>query len=124
MKIIEAINSVNELLPNSYDQSRKVAWLSTLDAMVKSEIIDNHEGGEGCTFTGYDSETEINTTDLLVSAPHDLIYLRWLEAQIHYHNGENEKYNNAIEAFNTVYGAFRNYYNKKFIPKGKTIKFF
>lgn len=124
MKVIDAINTVNKLLPNSYEQSMKVAWLSTLDAMVKSEVIDTHEGGENGTFAGYGSETDLQNTDLLVSAPYDLIYLRWLEAQIHYHNAENDKYNNSIEAFNAAYGEFKNYYNRTHMPKGEKIKFF
>lgn len=123
MKIIEAINAVDSHLPNSYTQSDKVGWLSTLDAMVKAEIIDTHEGGDEVNFDGYDQNTDPGTV-LLVSAPHDLIYLRWLEAQIHYRNGENDKHNDAITAFNTAYGGFRNFYNRKHMPKGEKIKFF
>lgn len=124
MKIINAINTVDALQPNTYEQSRKVEWLSTLDAMIKREIIDTHEGGEGCTFAGYGSGTDIKETELLATAPHDIIYLRWLEAQIHYHNGENDKYNNAINAFNTAYAAYRNYYNRTHMPKGNKFQFF
>lgn len=124
MKIIDAISTVDALLPNTYERSKKLGWLSTLDAMVKGEIIDTHEDGEGCSFTGYGSNTDINTTELLAEAPHDMIYLRWLEAQIHYHNGETDKYNNAIQAFNAVYEAYRNFYNRMHMPKGKQFHFF
>ena len=46
MKISEAINQLDELKHNTYTQSNKVQWLSRLDAMVKKQIIDTHEGGE------------------------------------------------------------------------------
>ena len=45
MTILEAINRVDNLKFNSYDNSEKVAWLSRLDSSIKSTIIDTHEGG-------------------------------------------------------------------------------
>lgn len=122
MTIIEAINRNDALMHNTYTQTDKVAWLSRLDSMVKKHIIDTHEGDE-VTFTGYDDTTDINT-ELLIPAPYDECYLRWLEAQIHYTNGEYEKYNNAIDMFNTAYKGYQNYYNRTHMPKGKKFKFF
>ena len=123
MKIIEAINGSDALLHNTYGQSDKVKWLSRMDAMVKKHVIDTHEGGEEITFSGYDDDTDLQT-ELLVPAPYDEAYLRWMEAQIHYHNGEYDKYNNAIEMFNTAYEGFKNYYNRTHMPKGTKLKFF
>ncbi len=122
MKIMEAINRIDSLKHNAYSQSDKVAWLSRLDEMVKKNIIDTHEGDE-VTFTGYDDSTDLQT-ELLIPAPYDEVYLRWMEAQIDYHNGEYDKYNNAIEMFNTAYEGYRNYYNRTHMPKGKKFKFF
>ena len=34
MKLIEAIQKVNDLKRNTYDQQHKVEWLSRLDSMV------------------------------------------------------------------------------------------
>ena len=123
MKIIEAINKIDYLKHNTYSQDEKVGWLSRLDSMVKRLVIDTHEGGEDITFTGYDSSTD-QDTELLVGAPYDDIYLRWLEMQIDYANGEINKYNNSSEMFNTVWQAFQNYYNRTHMPKGKNMKFF
>ena len=122
MKIIEAINRIDSLKHNTYTQSDKVAWLSRLDTMVKKHIIDTHEGDE-VTFTGYDDSTDLQA-ELLVPAPYDEMYLRWLEAQIDYHNGEYDKYNNATDIFNTAYEGYQNYYNRTHMPKGKKFKFF
>lgn len=123
MKIIEAITKIDDLKHNTYSQGDKVKWLSTLDSMVKRHVIDTHEGGEGVVFTGYNEETDPHT-ELLMQEPYDEAYLRWLEAQIDYHNGEYAKYNNAIEMFNTVWRDFQNFYNRNHMPRGKAMKFF
>ena len=115
MKIIEAINRLDSLKFNTYTQSDKVEWLSRLDNMVKKHIIDTHEGGENVVFSGYDDSTDLNT-ELLVPSPHDEMYLRWLEAQIDYHNGEYDKYNNAIIMFNTAYEAYQAFYTRSHLP--------
>ena len=123
MKIIEAINKIDDLKHNTYSQDEKVKWLSRLDSMVKRLVFDTHEGGEDVAFTGYDSSTDLST-EMLVPEPHDDIYLRWLEMQIDYANGEIVKYNNSSQMFNTVWQAFQNYYNRNHMPKGKNMKFF
>ena len=123
MKIIEAINGLDSLNHNTYTEQDKVQWLSRVDWMVKKHVIDTHEGAEEVTFTGYDEMTDLNT-ELLVPAPHDEMYLRWMEAQIHYHNGEYGKYNNAIDMFNTTYEDYKRHYNRTHMPKGKQFKYF
>ena len=123
MTISEAINRIDSVKPNTYDQPQKVKWLSTLDGIVKKEIIDTHEGGEDVTFNGYTDET-ILTTNLLVPAPYDEIYIRYLEMQIDYANGEYAKYNNSTDVYNEAYIAFKRYYNRTHMPKGNKFKFF
>ena len=123
MTILEAINRVDTTKPNSYTQVEKVDWLSTLDGIVKSEIIDTHEGGETVVFEGYDVDTSLDTV-LLIPAPYDDIYIRWLEARIDYANGEYGKYNNSLTAYNDAYGLYAKYYNRKNMPKGSKLKFF
>lgn len=124
MTIMDAIYRIDAIKPNSYSQSEKIKWLSTLDGTVKSEIIDTHEGGEGVVFDGYNENTELSTK-LLIPAPYDDIYLRWLESQIDYANGEYGKFNNSIAMYNTDYVAFTNYYNRTHMPisKGKRFTF-
>lgn len=122
MKVIEAISGIDSLMHNTYTQSDKVAWLSKVDSMTKRHILDTHEG-ETVEFTGYDDSTDLQT-ELLIPEPYDEVYLRWLEAQIHYHNGEYDKYNNAIEMFNTAFKGYQNYYNRTHMPKGKKFKYF
>ena len=122
MKIIEAINRIDSLIHNTYSQPEKVAWLSEVDWDVSRSVIEIHEGNDS-TFTGYDDLTDLNT-EMFIPEPYSKAYLLWLEAQIHYYNGEYDKYNNAMDMFNTAYEGFKNYYNRTHMPKGKKFKFF
>ena len=123
MTIIEAINKIDTLKPNSYTQLDKIRWLSDLDGIIKTEIIDTHEGGERFPFQGYDEKTDINTV-LLVPAPYEDLYLKWLESKIDYSNAEYGKYNNSSTAYNNAFSVFERYYNRHNMPIGKKIKFF
>ena len=123
MTIREAIERIDSHKHNIYSQNDKIMWLSRLDSMVKTLIIDAHEGGDGVKFTGYDDKTDLNT-ELLVPAPFDEVYLRWLEAQIDYSNGEYDKYNNAIVMYQTSYDGYANYYRRTHMPKRTAIKYF
>ena len=123
MTIIEAISQIDDRKHNTYSQADKIGWLSKMDSMVKRLVIDTHEGSEDLYFGGYDEDTDLETL-LLIPEPYDEAYLRWLEAQIDYANGEYEKYNNSAEAYNTLWQEFQNYYNRTHMPKGKKMRFF
>ena len=123
MTIMDALYRIDELKPNSYSQPEKIKWLSSLDGVIKSEIIDTHEGGEDKVFSGYGEDAALSTV-LLVPAPYDDIYIKWLEAMIDYTNGETPRYENSMIAYNTAYSAFERFYNRTHMPKGKSFKFF
>ena len=122
MTIIEVIDRLDSLKHNTYSQKDKVLWLSKLDWMVKKQIIDTHEGAEATSFNGYTDETDVNTK-LLVPAPYDEVYLRWMEAQIDYLNGGYDKYNNAIIMFNADFEAYAAYYNQNHRPVNRGKRF-
>ena len=122
MKIIDAIQEIDNLKFNGFTQDQKVGWLSRLDNMVKTQIIDTHEGGEGVSFTGYNEDTNLQT-ELLIPSPFDAVYLRWLEAQIDYSNGEIDKYNISITMFNTEFEAFEAWYHRYHMPKSHGKRF-
>lgn len=123
MTISEALTRADAVKPNTYSDEDKIRWLSTLDGFVKEHIIDTHEGGERVVFRGYDETTSLET-ELLVPAPHDHIYIHWLEAQIDYANDEYDRYENTMDMYNTAYDNFKNYYNRTHMPKGKKFKYF
>ena len=115
MTIKEAIEQLDELKHNTYTDEEKIRWLSYVDSMVKTEIIDTHEGSEGVTFEGYNALTD-TSTELLVGAPYDGVYLRYMEAMIDYHNGEYTKYNNSMLMYNSAYTDYLNWYNRTHTP--------
>ena len=110
MTVIAVINRIDAIKPNIYTLSEKIQWLSTLDGIVKKEIIDTHTGVQNTEFTPY-NDTDIQR-ELLIPYPYDEIYVRWLEAQIDYTAGEYEKYNNSISLFNIDFDNFNKYYNR------------
>lgn len=122
MTILEAISRADKVKPNTYSQQEKVRWLSALDGTVKTEIIDTHEGGEDVKFSGYNDETLL-TTELLIPAPYDDVYIRYLEMQIDYANGEYGKYNNSAAAYNTAFSAYEKYYNREHMPRSYGSRF-
>ena len=123
MTIIEAINAIDALKPNTYSQADKIRWLSGLDGLIKREIIDTHEGADAVVFNGYNEETPLDTK-LLVDAPYDEIYLMWLEAKIDYTNKEYGKYNNSVLMYNNSYRAFWRHYNRTHTPLSTARKYF
>lgn len=115
MTIAEAIAKVDALKPNTYTPEDKIGWLSTLDVRVKSQIIDAHAHNEPRFFYGY-TGIEDQETELLVQAPYDEMYLRWLEAMIDYHNSDDDRYNNAIILFNNAYEGYKKHYTRTHKP--------
>ena len=122
MTILEAISTTDTLKPNTYDQSDKVRWLSNLDGIIKRSIIDTHEGGEGVIFRDYDENTPLDTV-LLVPSPFEDIYIKWLEAQIDYHNNEYARYNISATAYNNIYHEFTKHYKERHVPKQRSTRF-
>ena len=118
MTIMEVLHRIDTLKPNVYSNPEKIKWLSMLDGMIKSEIIDTHADGNDVDFEGYAEDEEL-TTELLVPAPYDGIYIHWLEAQIDYTNAEYEKYENSNTMFNAAYTAYAKYYNRMHRPLSK-----
>jgi len=120
MTINEAVAEIDAVKPNMYGLQDKVRWLSRLDGRIEQEIISAHELNEGeepPVFDGYTPDTS-GDTELLVPAPYDELYIRWLEAQIDYANREFDSFNASNAMFESVYTAFRNAYNRTHMPKG------
>lgn len=115
MTILEAIGSVDELVPNTYTQQEKIRWLNTLDGKVMKEVFETHGGGGNIAFDGYNDETDPDTV-LLVHAPYDNIYPLYLEMQLYYFYGEAAKYNNAANAFDAAWKDFVSWYNRTHMP--------
>lgn len=123
MTILKAIKLVDGLIHNTYSQQEKVRWLSSVDTTVKQQLIDTHEDPPDIVFNGYDADTSLDT-ELLVPEPYDSLYPHWLEAQIHYYNGEYGKYNQAYAMYSAELKAYANEYNRTHMPKGTSYRYF
>ena len=119
MKISEAIDKAIEYVPNTIDRSMLIEWLSRLDWQIKTEVLDNYKHDTEIEYNGYDGNTDENT-QLLVGAPYDELYIRYLEAQLHRYYDETNKYNNCIVEFNAIYSKFKAQYNRTHKHKGAT----
>ena len=117
MKIIDAINQIDSLKPNTYSTVQKILWISNLESMIKRLVIDTHEGGENIHFDGFTEETD-TATQLFMPAPFDMAYLYWLEAQIHYANEDIDMYNSAISMFDATFRAYKSDYKRNHAAKG------
>ena len=117
MKIREAIETVDRLLPNQYETPDKVRWLSELDGIVYRDIICTHEHEkEPEPFTGYEEDVDLETV-LLIPWPYDEIYRWYLGMKICDANGETTKYSNEAAKYNSYYQGCFNAYNQAYMPK-------
>ena len=143
MTIREAIEAVDRLTPNQYENIDKVRWLSELDGVVYLEIEKTHGSGNpvcepwvrtrdpldrewcGCvpqekpseqTFEGYPETVDLDTK-LRIPWPYDEIYRWYLEMKICDANGELTKYNNAAAKYNSYWQGFWNAYNQEHMPR-------
>lgn len=123
MTINEAIARIDDLHPNAYPRSDKVRWLSDLDSLIKTQVIDVHEGAEEVTFEPYTDDTP-GTTVLLVGSPYEDVYINFLEAKINYYDNEITRYNNAVMKYNDMFLDYANAYNRTHMPIGRHINFF
>lgn len=123
MTILQAIEHTDGLIHNTYTQEEKVHWLSLADATVKEQLIDTHADPPEVLFNGYDKDTPLDTP-LLVPEPYADLYPHWLEAQIHYYNGEYGKYNQAYAMYSAALKAYANQYNRTHMPKGTHYRYF
>ena len=124
MTIEQAIAKIDSLKPNTYTEMDKLEWLNELDGRIKAEIVDTHEDADEVSYFGYNEDTDLEMTTLIVPSPYDDIYIKWLESKIDYANAEYAKYNNSSTAFNNAYSAFERYYNRQHMPKTTHLKFF
>lgn len=101
--IRDVITRVDEIKPNDFTEAQKVRWLALLDGKIAGDVMLMHIT-EMQQFN-YQHPDDMDR-ELLVSFPHDDIYDLWLAAQIDLANGETDKYQNSMEAYNASYINF------------------
>lgn len=112
-KIKEIIQRVDLNKPNDYPEAVKLRWIALLDGKIATSVflMDIAEARRLAYTHPEDLETEP-----LVDFPYDDIYDLWLGAKIDFENGEYNKYQNAMEMFNSQYGDFVRWFADTYEP--------
>lgn len=113
----EVISLVDDLHPNSYEETKKEQWLRVADALVYESVIKPHLGWEEWMKP---EEKNYSNPKTALYAPRMYadIYRWYLEAQMDLSNREIEHYNNDIMLYNTVFEEFENWYRRNHMPLG------
>lgn len=114
MTVNEAITRIDALKPNEYDTESKVRWLNDLDNLIIDNIHSWHEevNKEHVFYDPFGGLDDV----LLVHAPYDDVYVKYLAAQVDYYNAEFGRYNNSVVMFNLAYSGYSNYINRTYMP--------
>ena len=112
MDAFEVLNQVDLLCPNQYSADQKLQWLGELEGRIYADVL--LKSPEKL------AEMKASWKDaMVVSWPHDDIYVHWLLAKIHQANGELELYQNRMESFNTSYQNYVNWYIRAHDPANR-----
>lgn len=115
MTITQAITQLDGLKFNQYTHRDKVRWLSEVDAMVHNVIMAGYEGDRE-PFAPYNPDEDMHR-HLLVPAPFDILYIRWMEGMVDYHNEEANGYNASMTLYNEALRDYRAWYARNHTPK-------
>ena len=95
----QVLDRVDALTPNGYERGEKLRWLAQAEGFVRRELC--RETGELPVLT--------EVTELTAEPPFDELYRHYVEAQIHYANGETARYNSAGSLWNNAFLTYRDY---------------
>lgn len=107
----KAIEIIDRLKPNSYDEEDKLRWINELEGMVQRLVIQADEVKELTYPDDMDKE-------LIIPAPFDDVYTLFLEAKIDYYNREYAYYNNSAAMFEAQFAEYKKAYIREHPAKG------
>ena len=100
----QVLEQVDALVPNQYTHSEKLRWLAQAEGFVLREV---------CRVTGKLAELEDGSVLSPTAAPPR----HYVEAQIHYCNGEIARYNSAAANWNNGLLTYRDYVCRTTAPE-------
>ena len=98
MKVRDCITLVDGFMPNAYDTNLKARWVRECEGKVYTQLFLQQPIG-----FPWGSPSDYLQEELAVPAPYNQIYQLYLEAMIHYHNGEPDRYNMTMSLFNQTW---------------------
>ena len=107
MTVQECIEYIDAVEPNACTAAQKAGWLSEVEGKVYTSLflVQPYE------FTPI---TQSDGRILALPAPYDRMYPRYLQAMIHYANGEYDRYANSMAMFNEVWAEANRWFGGDF----------
>lgn len=113
--VSKVLAHVDELEPNPFSDTVKATWLTELDGKIWAEVM--HKKPRGLLSPAPPAYGPGDwDRELLVPAPYDNLYPLYVEAMVHYHNQEIDRYNNAMLLYQEAMDEFRKWYTRSFRP--------
>lgn len=112
-KISEIIARVDAYKPNGFSEEVKLKWLNDLDGKIGLDVFLMDITEIRARQIAYPEGLE---TEPLVTFPHEDIYDLYLAAKIDYENGEYNRYQNTMAAYNEAYGNFVRWLARTYQP--------
>lgn len=103
MTIQDVIDQVDSIEPNAYNNAQKAAWINECEGKVYTQL-----------FLVQPYEYKTVTQQLALPAPYDRMYSRYLQAMIHYADGEYNRYQNSYAMFNEVWAEANRWFGGDF----------
>ena len=112
----QVVARVDASVPNPYPMQDKLRWLTEAEGLVRREIFGST--GELLPLR--------EDSPLTAPMPYESLYERFVEAQLHYAQGELDRYNSAAAAWNGTFLAYKDFVSRTAQPgkERRTIKFY
>lgn len=109
MTIQQCITIVDEYEPNAYTSAQKARWVQECEGRIFTQVFLQQPINAKSQTT-----QEILAMDLSLPAPYDRIYPAYLQAMIHYANGEYDRYSNSMQMFNDAWAELNRWFGRDF----------
>lgn len=119
MTTLEVIERVEKDRPGESTREEMLRWLCQLDGKWWEQVVATHEGAEGVEKPV--CYVDNATTELLIPAPYDEVYIHYLYSKIDYRLGEIDRANNETMYFNAEWLDARKAYHRAHKPKRTVI---
>ena len=119
MKLCEVLSRADELKPNAYPAEEKVRWISELSGTIWNEA--GKWAGEEKPELPYDWDRDMEK-ELPVEDAYADLYIKYLFAQIDFHNGDFTRYNASAAMYQAEYDSYAAFLRREHLPD-RDVKF-
>jgi len=105
MTVLDCIQYVDSIEPNAYNNEQKARWIRECEGKVYTQVFLQQ------TFDFPDlTPWAMLGMELAVPAPYNKLYPRYLQAMIHYANGEYDRYSASMQLFNEAWSELNRWF--------------